>query len=565
MNQLIEPAVDSPAAKSRIEKQAQSNYFCIKNGLIKSVDIKKEKLDKIASSQNYVLITKDDDKFSSFNARSLVEAKKKVRGRVERNDIQNAVLCRQAGNSKKNSRIFKEHTEFSLVQGASQFDMSDLVDAPDNDHIHVGDEFILGPDIHEDDNHIHMVVSATDPDLIGTASGEAIESDGDHIHELEDGSTSGAAIPLASDIEKQLELEPFDDVKPATPRVTTEVDRQDPDLEALWAWSKQRLPVFVEPKLEGKQISIHKEGDKVEANIDDTFLAEFKNLDHDYIIDAVLTSEGELLLVDLPYLDEDLHRTEFRTRRERLESVFAEGFGLNDKINLVNQTKAQTENDLRQAIKDQFDSDRSDSVVVKSTPGDYPLEGKNVHMQIVTAENPKPDLEQSTVIVKENEVSDSQIIAMALFGIDVKKESELNNTKDPKEVVEKQFGFNSTNKMQQIAYSVVLEEGSFDKDGNPVTEDFGGDFMTAEEVEAAAHRFLKKKELKTKFRHKGLTSAQIVESLVVRPGDVYNGVKFDKTSWIVGLHIPNKAEWKKVESGEINAVSIGGLGLRNKI
>ena len=53
-----------------------------------------------------------------------------------------------------------------------------------------------------------------------------------------------------------------------------------------------------------------------------------------------------------------------------------------------------------------------------------------------------------------------------------------------------------------------------------------------------------------------------VESFIAPVDMEVDGEKITKGSWVVGVKINDDATWKKVESGELNAFSIGGKGVR---
>lgn len=53
-----------------------------------------------------------------------------------------------------------------------------------------------------------------------------------------------------------------------------------------------------------------------------------------------------------------------------------------------------------------------------------------------------------------------------------------------------------------------------------------------------------------------------VESFIAPVDMDVDGEHIIKGSWVVGVRIKDDAIWKKVESGELNAFSIGGKGVR---
>lgn len=94
----------------------------------------------------------------------------------------------------------------------------------------------------------------------------------------------------------------------------------------------------------------------------------------------------------------------------------------------------------------------------------------------------------------------------------------------------------------------------------PYTMDSQGDFMEPEVIEKMAHDFLRSGLMKSVDTEHSLKTngSCVVESFVARGGDP----DFPEGSWVVGVHIPDKATWAKVEAGEINGFSMYGEGVR---
>ena len=95
----------------------------------------------------------------------------------------------------------------------------------------------------------------------------------------------------------------------------------------------------------------------------------------------------------------------------------------------------------------------------------------------------------------------------------------------------------------------------------PDTEDAQGDFMTAEEIEKAAHYFLKnsgKVDIQHSFKEE--ESAVVVESYVTKSDGVINGHDVKKGTWIATVEINNDEIFKDIEDGKITGFSMGGTG-----
>lgn len=111
---------------------------------------------------------------------------------------------------------------------------------------------------------------------------------------------------------------------------------------------------------------------------------------------------------------------------------------------------------------------------------------------------------------------------------------------------------------KQIAYGVVL---------TPDEVDAQEDWMTADDIESTAHNYLEKSRAAGADHERVLKKAFPVESYIAPVDFEVNGqygkqlVK--KGSWVLGMKIVDPDEWEKVASGEYQAFSVGGLGLRD--
>lgn len=89
---------------------------------------------------------------------------------------------------------------------------------------------------------------------------------------------------------------------------------------------------------------------------------------------------------------------------------------------------------------------------------------------------------------------------------------------------------------------------------SPDVPDSHGDFMTADDIRKMAHAFLESGRLKNiDLSHdNNLSGAYVVESFIAREDDEL----YIPGSWVVGVHIPDAALWKRVETGEFNGFSM---------
>ena len=109
--------------------------------------------------------------------------------------------------------------------------------------------------------------------------------------------------------------------------------------------------------------------------------------------------------------------------------------------------------------------------------------------------------------------------------------------------------FKKSDAKKQIVYGEVYVPDRRDTDGN---------FMTAETIEKMAHDFMKNaRNSQISKSHDGNTNKGcVVESFIARENDP----DFIAGSWVVGVHVPDAAVWKSIESGELTGFSIEGTG-----
>lgn len=111
---------------------------------------------------------------------------------------------------------------------------------------------------------------------------------------------------------------------------------------------------------------------------------------------------------------------------------------------------------------------------------------------------------------------------------------------------------------KQIAYCVVL---------SPEELDSQDDWMTADDIEDAAHLFMQKARA-IGSEHSKLIDAQPVESYIA-PQDLnwedgpYGPQVVKKGAWVIGIKVHDPKEWAKVENGDYQGVSVGGFGMRD--
>ncbi len=132
----------------------------------------------------------------------------------------------------------------------------------------------------------------------------------------------------------------------------------------------------------------------------------------------------------------------------------------------------------------------------------------------------------------------------------VKEHSGKKSTETKK--VEKSYiiPIKKVNEEKHLIYGIVLE---------PDTEDAQGDAETIDEIEKAAHKFLKDSRIIFKEHEARQESCYVVESYIA-PVD-FEGVK--KGSWVMVTYCGDDDVWKQVKEGELTGYSIRGYANRN--
>lgn len=114
--------------------------------------------------------------------------------------------------------------------------------------------------------------------------------------------------------------------------------------------------------------------------------------------------------------------------------------------------------------------------------------------------------------------------------------------------VQKTVGFKKADNYKRIVYGEVYVPYERDTDGN---------WMTPDEVEKMAHRFMENLRLtKIDKQHDGEPDeGVVVESFIARPGDP----DFTPGAWVLGTKILKESTWQAILKGEITGYSIAGV------
>lgn len=133
--------------------------------------------------------------------------------------------------------------------------------------------------------------------------------------------------------------------------------------------------------------------------------------------------------------------------------------------------------------------------------------------------------------------------------------SKANKKMMGKQEIKKQIEFISKNAAKQIVYGVVYE---------PDVEDADGDWASAEDIEKACHKFMAYYQ-NISLMHKMLVNdrVKIVENYIAPVDFELGDETVIKGSWVQGLQCDDEV-WKKIESGEITGLSLGGYVMRDE-
>ncbi len=111
---------------------------------------------------------------------------------------------------------------------------------------------------------------------------------------------------------------------------------------------------------------------------------------------------------------------------------------------------------------------------------------------------------------------------------------------------------------RQLVYGVVLTPEEID------TQD---DWMTAEDIEEAAHRYMIKSRV-VGSGHSRPMKAEVVESYIAPQDFTFEGQhgsqEVKKGAWVMGVKIHDPSEWQKVLKGDYTGFSVGGFGQRDR-
>jgi hypothetical protein len=338
------------------------------------------------------------------------------------------------------------------------------------------------------------------------------------------------------------------------------------DQEKVKEWCKDKT-CFAQKIPDGVTTFISKNSDLVfvagtHELLSDEISLYFNAIKSDFTFEVVLCKDEsgyKIYLLDVINLaGTDMTNSPYSDRIKQLNIVMKIlGGEANQKISLIESRKVASISQIKD-IESWITSDSKTSALrlvekdCKNTPDELAT-------KIFKMENkPMPNQEQFSVS-KEN-LTDELVLILAALGYDpVAKETEKTLPEKLAENCQTEKEVNATilksDDDKRLVTGVVLE---------PMYMDLEADIMTNEEVEGAAHRFLKDHRV-IGFRHKTKAIATVVESYIAPIDFELNGQMVKKGSWIITVFVQDDELWRDIKSGFIQGFSVGGFGQRTKL
>ena len=98
----------------------------------------------------------------------------------------------------------------------------------------------------------------------------------------------------------------------------------------------------------------------------------------------------------------------------------------------------------------------------------------------------------------------------------------------------------------------------------PMAEDTDGEYMTAEEIEKAAHWYMKNAgDVDIQHCFVKAEKIDVVESYVAKSDMDIDGTPIKKGTWLMTVEVNDAAVWESIQKGEITGFSMGGLATRS--
>ena len=98
----------------------------------------------------------------------------------------------------------------------------------------------------------------------------------------------------------------------------------------------------------------------------------------------------------------------------------------------------------------------------------------------------------------------------------------------------------------------------------PMAEDTDGEYMTEEEIEKAAHWYMKNAgDVDIQHCFVKAEGIDVVESFVAKSDMDIDGTPIKKGTWLMTVEIGDTAVWESIQKGEITGFSMGGVASRS--
>ena len=154
-------------------------------------------------------------------------------------------------------------------------------------------------------------------------------------------------------------------------------------------------------------------------------------------------------------------------------------------------------------------------------------------------------------IAKSYEISDAKIMFVSLVDKAANKH---------KFLITKSQG----NEADFQTYGRILKADSHYVTGivyEPMTEDTDGNYMTEEEIEKAAHWYMKNAgDADIQHCFEKAEGVEVVESFIAKSDMEIEGQQIKKGTWIMTMEVSDDTVWDSIEKGEITGFSMGGKG-----
>lgn len=326
-----------------------------------------------------------------------------------------------------------------------------------------------------------------------------------------------------------------------------------PTADDTWAWNAAQVPLIMQPVLNGFPGILEKKGgeaklwvshdrgvDQISKFVDvkkflidlpDDFMCEVnvgierdglrlpQNEQETLLSQSPQLGENDRVSVglsDLMYLNEDLHEKDAGFRLETLQKMYQEKLAANPAMKLVPTQKAADLFQCTKAVGWGRDFADSQGVVAKVAGSCYTLTGKSDQLGRVSKQDPPP---VNGVIMKADDAD-------------------------------------------RIIYCVVLR---------PDFQDAQDDVMSADDVVQAAHYYLENARViglrhgKDPVQGEKPVPGAVLESYIAPVSFDFGNGRIEKGDWVIALRVDDQGIWDKIQSGEYQGVSVGGVGARQDL